>query len=876
MHFKTYLLLFILGLFVFFSTHAQRLKISLNDNWKFLKLDVNQFEKPELDDRYWKTLNLPHTWNAEDAFDDERGYYQGAGCYRRHWDVPQEWKGKAIYLEFEGVGQQAEVYINGQFVGRHLGGYTAFRYPVAQYLQFGASNLVAIKASNAYNPDLAPLSADFNFYGGIYRPVWVEVAEPIHILPGKQGDLGLQLEPKYDGKTASLFIQAQVLAEALPDLFVETSLLDATGKLLASERNSLKVKQKGSVQVKQKLSVSAKDLKLWSPDSPHLYTVKVSLLQGKKTWDRLEETTAFYQFSLDPNRGATLNGKPIKLMGACRHQDMAGIGNALPDEVHRADMQRLKEMGGNFVRIAHYPQSRALLRACDQLGILAWEEIPIVNEITPTTAFFQSCAGQLQEMIAQHRNHPSIVMWGYMNEVFLGFGKQKTDSAKKLHTSQTVRLARYLDSIARKTDPVRLTTMALHNSTKYNESGIADVANVTGWNLYHGWYHDEFADFGTFMDQERKQYPNRIHMISEFGAGSDTRLQTLAPNIYDFSPQYQLLQHQSYLKQIFDRPWIAGGTMWNLVDFGSEGRKETMPHINNKGLFTMDRKPKDAYYLYKAFLTDKPMAHLAVADWGGKVLVSKGKMRLRLISNLPVVYIWWGKEKIGEVVLKDRMGEFETAVSAGPLVLRLETADGKVLGQHEIEPVPIPDALRSDFTSLAVNVGSNCAYQHPETGQIWFPSKAYEAGSWGSLGGRWYSSGKGRMGSQSYIDLSKDQPLFQTMQDSISGFKADVPAGTYEVEMLFAELEPSIKPSSVLYDLNAAKSSGKSSINRIFHIEVNNQLWKSKFEPAKEPGGFKACTIKGRLSVAEQEGITLKFIPVVGNPILNGVKITKL
>jgi beta-galactosidase len=533
-------------------------------------------------------------------------------------------------------------------------------------------------------------------------------------------------------------------------------------------------------------------------------------------------------------------------------------------------------MGGNFLRIAHYPQADALLDACDRLGILVWEEIPIVNEITPSPAFFETCASQLKEMIAQHRNHPSVVMWGYMNEIFLGFGKQKTDSAKALHTKETVRLARYLDTIVHKTDPNRLSTMALHNSSKYNESGIGDVANVTGWNLYHGWYHDAFPQFGSFMDKEHAAYPNRIHLISEFGAGSDQRLSTNQPNIYDFSPQYQLLYHQSYLKQIMDRPWISGGTMWNLVDFGSEGRKETMPHINNKGLFTMDRKPKDAYFLYQAFLSKKPMAHLAIGDWAGKILAEDGKIKMQVISNQEKVILFAGNQKIGEVVIKDKMGEFVTATPLSPIWIRLENEKGLMLGFQELTAVSAADVNSPNFTELAINVGSNCAFKQEKTGTIWFPSQAYKPGSWGHVGGQIFKGSRSRFGSQAYIFNSEDQPLFQTMMDSLSSYKLDVADGEYELELLFSELEPNMKPTNVLYDLSSNKNPNKTGFNRVFNIRINGQLWKENFEPAKDPGGFRAGSYKTIVQAKEGKGVSIDFEKVLGNPMLNGLKIKKL
>jgi beta-galactosidase len=418
--------------------------------------------------------------------------------------------------------------------------------------------------------------------------------------------------------------------------------------------------------------------------------------------------------------------------------------------------------------------------------------------------------------------------------------------------------------------------MALHNSTKYNESGIADIANVTGWNLYHGWYHDTYSDFGKFMDNEWAAHPKRIHLISEFGAGSDQRISTNHPNIYDFSPKHQLLYHQSYLKQIIERPWIAGGAMWNLVDFGSEGRKETMPHINNKGLMTMDRKPKDAYFLYQAFLSVKPMARLAIGDWDGKILVENGKIDLMVISNQDRVNLYTGNQKFAEVSIVDRIGTFSMAAPAAPIWVRLENAKGDILGFQELKPVFVPDVKSETFSELFVNIGSNCAYAQPGTNSIWFPSQEYKPGSWGHIGGQMFKSSRSRIGTQAYVANTTDQPLFQTMQDSISAFQADVVDGLYELELLFAELEPNIKPTYVLYDISTNKNPNKTGINRVFNIKINGQMWKENFEPAKDPGGFKAGSFKMIVQAKNSKGIRIDFEKVLGNPMINGLKIKKM
>jgi beta-galactosidase len=865
-------LLALLAFLISETAFSQRQVESLNSGWRFIRMDAAAFEQEETNDQYWKRVHLPHTWNAEDAFDDERGYFQGIGCYRNHWLVPDSWRGQTVVLRFEGANHTAEVYLNGKKLKTHVGGYTSFRVDVTPHLLFGKPNLLAVRVNNGADPGVAPLSADFTFYGGLYRGVSVIRTGHVHFGLDHFGADALHWQPRFTPKSWFLDVETKVQLGAAANYQLEAVLMDSSRKPIARKSWPMALKKGPGYRFSWDLGNLPG---LWSPRNPKLYTVRFELKEAGNVVDVLEGSTAFFRFRMDPNLGAFVNEKPVKLMGVCRHQDHAGLGNALPDGIHEKDIRSIVDMGGNFIRIAHYPQSDVLLSACDRMGILAWEEIPVVNEITPSATFFANAASQLQEMIAQHRNHPSVVMWGYMNEVFLAFGKHKTDSAKQLHNRETVRLAKFLDSIAHSVDPARLTTMALHNSTRYNESGIADVANVTGWNLYHGWYHDAFPDFGAFMDKEKSKYPKRIHMISEFGAGSDQRLLSLEPQIYDFSPQYQLQYHQSYLRQIFERPWIAGGAMWNLVDFGSEGRKETMPHINNKGLLTMDRTPKDAWYLYLAFLHPKPMARLAIGDAGGRILVKDGKIRIPVISNQAEVMLFHENQKIGEVKVSDRMGIIDMAAPTGPIWIRLENQKGQVLGHQELIPTWMPDLKDPGFRELAVNVGSNCAYLQPKTNTMWWPSQEYAPGSWGVEGGKRFRSSRTRIGTQAYIELTPDQPLYQTMQDSLTAFRADVPDGKYVVDLLFAELEPNIKPTNVLYDLSSNRNPNKNGFNRVFSVFVNGKIWKEKFEPAQEPGPYRAGCYSIETEVKDGKGLLVEFGRILGNPCLNGIRIWK-
>ncbi|HEY9448097.1 MAG TPA: glycoside hydrolase family 2 TIM barrel-domain containing protein, partial [Gemmatimonadaceae bacterium] len=305
---------------------------------------------------------------------------------------------------------------------------------------------------------------------------------------------------------------------------------------------------------------------------------------------------------LRPAQGFFLNGEKLTLRGTNRHQDFEGKGSALSNAQHLRDMRLIKEMGANFVRLAHYPQDPAVLEAADRLGLLVWEEIPVVNYITASPDFTANATAMLRDMIRQHYDHPSVILWGIMNEPLLFGGK---GSRVRVHTDsayvRAVRaLAETLNAVAHAEDSTRLTVMAIHESEDYDRWGLAGVTDVLGVNLYKGWYSGEFADFGALLDERHRAYPKQVVLVSEYGAGSDQRLNSLEPERFDFTGNWARLFHESHIRQIAERPWLAGTAIWNEFDFSQPNKGYSIPNRNQKGMLTWDRRPKDVYYLYAA------------------------------------------------------------------------------------------------------------------------------------------------------------------------------------------------------------------------------------------------------------------------------------
>ncbi|HMJ08596.1 MAG TPA: glycoside hydrolase family 2 TIM barrel-domain containing protein, partial [Pyrinomonadaceae bacterium] len=400
---------------------ATRTERSLNANWRFSPRDDKDSERRDFDDSAWQRVNVPHTWNNKDAFDEMPGYRRGASWYRRDLPIGREFAGKSLWLYFEGSNQVTEVYINGRLIGRHIGGYTAFNFDITDAVDIGKTNLLAVRVDNGFNTDIPPLTADFNMYGGIYRDVRLNAADKLHFKIDDLASSGIQIStPVLSAASGRVLIRGQVSNKTgrARNIDIESRVIDPANRTIAIAAATLSVPADAESAFENSTRPIAHP-RLWSPDDPYLYTVETIIRENGRIVDSVSEPLGFRWFKFDADNGFFLNGKPLKLRGTNRHQDYKGLGNALSNRLHVRDMELIKDTGFNFVRLAHYPQDPAVLRAADRLGILLWEEIPIVNYITDSKAFADNSAVMLREMIRQHRNHPSVIMWGYMNEIFL-------------------------------------------------------------------------------------------------------------------------------------------------------------------------------------------------------------------------------------------------------------------------------------------------------------------------------------------------------------------------------------------------------------------------------------------------------------------------
>ncbi|MEO1029997.1 MAG: glycoside hydrolase family 2 TIM barrel-domain containing protein [Bacteroidota bacterium] len=848
-----------------FFTGAQNKVI--NSGWQFSE-----------DKTYWTTINVPHTWNTDDAFDDELGYRRGFGYYKKQVFVPSEERDKVHYLKFNAVNQEAMVFVNGKNVGNHQGGYTAFNFNVSQFLNYDAYNLIEVKVDNSHNVDIPPLDADFTFYGGIYRRVeWISKQKQ-HFSLADFASEGFYVN-YYKVSEQSAGVEVKVLVDNFENVKARNQLhfkiLDADGHLVMAEDKTLSLNKNSSDSLTIKFP-EIKAPKLWSPDRPYLYKLEMALSDENGTiLDSKVSNLGFRWASIDAEKGFFLNGKPIKLIGVNRHQDYEGYGNAVPLALQKEDIYLIKNMGANVIRFAHYPHARALYDLCDRLGVLVWTEIPVINLVTDSEAYFETSMNMQKAHIKQYYNHPSVVMFGYMNEIFirLAFNRKLTDSEKENLKTKSLSLATQLENLTRELAPNHITVMACHLNEVYNETGIADLPMLLGWNLYFGWYDAQIENLGPFLDEQHRRFPNRAMFLSEYGPGADIRNFTKHPKKFDFTTDYQAKLHQSYYQQIMERPFMAGMTAWNFADFGSEFRGDAIPHVNQKGLVQYDRTPKGIYYWYKAILNDAvPFVHLATETLKGLTLFNEETYPIQVFSNQGKASVILNGETFKTVQFKNGLAVIDVPFKNGTNTIKLIT--DKASEEKSVEVLRIEQLDFKSFDRFGINIGSHFYFNDTERSITFVPDQAYKKGWFGFLDGEAFGMTKDKnQGIPHNIKNSDSEPLFQTMLEGCTHYKVDIPKGRYKVDLFF--VEPQIKPTENIYNLTESKEN-QPKRQRIFDVYLNDILIEKQLNLAKNYPEKYAVTLASELTVNDQDGLNILLKPVKGQLVISGILIHKI
>lgn len=883
--FYIFILLFIVG----WAQAQQRVVYTINDGWKFTKGSPFEAQLTGCDDSSWETVNIPHTWNDKDADDETPGFYRGPVWYRKQLFIDKSQEGRRAVIYFEGANQEVRFYLNGQFVGEHKGGYTRFCFDITPHLRYGQENLFAIYVNNVYNPNIPPLSADFTFFGGIYRDVYLQFMNPVHIATNDYASSGVYIRtPEVNNSAASVEITT-LLTNDMPqaaEIRVENIICDADGKEVKKTQAEVKLAAgETKMDISKKIKIDSP--RLWDIDDPYRYMVYTRILDKRKgtLLDEVVNPLGLRWFKFDSEKGFFLNGKGRKLIGTARHQDYFQKGNALRDELHVQDVLLLKEMGGNYLRVSHYPQDPVIMEMCDKLGIVTSVEIPVVNAVTETEEFLHNSVEMAKEMVRQDFNRPSVMIWGYMNEIFLRRpyteGKQLED-----YYRFTEKVARALEATIREEDPSRYTMMAYHNMPQYYEDAhLTEIPMIQGWNLYQGWYEPDINEFQRLLDRAHKAYKGKVLMVTEYGPGVDPRVHSYQPERFDFSQEYGLVYHKHYLNEMMKRPFIAGSSLWNLNDFYSESRVDAVPHVNNKGVVGLNREKKDVYWFYKTALSRRPILVIGNREWksrGGVVNTAQKEciQSVPVFSNAEEVELFVNNKSLGKKKIENNYALFDVPFVGGENLLEAVavTGDNKLRDMLRIQFQLVGSQLKDEavpFTEINVMLGSPRYFEDRAANVAWIPEQEYKPGSWGFIGGTSYrrQTGFGTMlGSDIDIHGTDMNPIFQTQRVGIKSFKADVPNGEYSVYLHWAELESDKEREALVYNLGA-DSEQTFAGNRSFGISINGTTVSDDFNVARDYGYARAVIKKFVITVKDGKGVSVDFHKKEGEPILNAIRI---
>lgn len=599
--------------------------INVNQNWGFAK---GLAELPTSLEGL-EIVSIPHSWNNIDGQDGGNDYFRGTCHYVKNIvkaDLP---KAERYYLEINGANSTSNVYLNGEHLRKHDGGYSTYRIDITDYLK--DENLLVIAVDNSANEEVYPQMADFTFYGGLYRNVNIVCVNKTHFDLDFFGGLGVTVTPEIKGENADVAVKTYPV-NMEDGQEVKLTVYDKEGKEVVSGVGAETV-------------LEIKDVILWhGRKNPYLYTLKAQIVSGDDVIDEVSVRFGCRSFKIDPENGFILNGEEYPLRGVSRHQDRWGLGNALLPEHHKEDMDLICEVGATTIRLAHYQHDQYFYDLCDERGLVVWAEIPYISK--HMSGGRENTISQMKELIVQNYNHPSIIVWGLSNEITMS-GANDPDLLENHYI---------LNDLVHSMDKTRLTTMACLTAVDMNEKYV-HIPDVVSYNHYFGWYGGETDMNGPWFDKFHAKYPNKPIGCSEYGCEA-LNWHTSNPQQGDYTEEYQAYYHEELIKQFFVRKYMWATHVWNMFDFGADARAEGGENgQNHKGLVTFDRKyKKDAFYAYKAWLTTDPFVHLCSKRYVDRV---EDVVKITVYSNLPEVELFANGVSVGKVKAEDHFFRFE-------------------------------------------------------------------------------------------------------------------------------------------------------------------------------------------------------------------------
>lgn len=604
--------------------------MNFNTKWAFSK---EASSVPESMPERWYWVNLPHCWNDIDGQDGGNDYFRGTAYYAKEIEKAELPEGKQYYLEIRGANSSADVYLDGKKLAHHDGGYSTWRVNLTEELK--DKSLLVIAVNNGENDVVYPQMADFTFYGGLYRDVNILAVDDSHFDLDYFGGTGLMVTPKITGEDAKVEVQV-FLTNPKEGQKLQYRIFDQEGKVAAET----------TVPVSETtVTMDIPGVHRWNgKKDPYLYRAEVTLQSDEETADQVSTRFGCRTYEIDPERGFILNGEEYPLRGVSRHQDRWGLGNALLPEHHTEDMDLICEVGATTIRLAHYQHDQFFYDLCDERGMVVWAEIPYISNHMPNGR--ENTISQMKELVTQNYNHPSIVVWGLSNEITM-----KGASDEDLKENHEI-----LNNMVHEMDPTRLTTMACISMCSIDDPYV-QIPDTVSYNHYFGWYGGNTSMNGPWFDNFHAKYPNIPIGCSEYGCEA-LNWHTSDPQQGDYTEEYQAYYHEELIKQLFTRKYLWATHVWNMFDFGADARNEGGENgQNHKGLVTFDRKyKKDAFYAYKAWLSDEPFVHICGKRYVDRV---EDVTKVTVYSNQPEVELFVNGESLGKQSCPEHFFYFE-------------------------------------------------------------------------------------------------------------------------------------------------------------------------------------------------------------------------
>lgn len=684
---------------IFSSNHVQgqilpepRETLNINKDWYYLEDNSEKLEEIH-SKKHWIEIDLPHSWNSLDATDLEPGYRRDASWYKKEIKFSEINPEKRYQLFFEGSNAKTEVFVNGEFAGKHVGGYLGFKIDLDPWIKLG-ENEILVRVDNGFDPEIIPSQkSDFFIFGGITRDVWL-LAHP------KNGVEQIKVTmPKVSKKEAELIVNINLISNTNKEFSIKAILTDPNGNVVGTK--TINSKEKDNSLIFNKI----KNPKLWDTEHPNLYKLDVQLWDGKNLIDEVSERTGFRWFEFKDHGAFYLNGERLVIRGTHRHEEHAGVGAAMNNEQHYEDLKMIKSMGANFVRLAHYPQDPEVYKACDELGLLVWDELPWCRGGVGNEIWQENTKNMLTEMIEQNYNHPSIIIWSLGNEMYWLPDFEDGDSPKKINA-----FLEEINALAHQLDPYRKTAVRKY----YEGAHLVDVFSPSIWS---GWYSGSYKSYQKAIDTYKKEYKHFIH--AEYGGSSHVGRHTENPitgegviqadgweeeivqtqidniaKIGDWSENYIVDLFDWHLRISETDPTFVGNIQWAFKDFGTPLRPENaIPYMNQKGLADRNGKPKDAYYVFKSYWSDEPFVYIESHTWTDREGPKDKTRNLSVYSNCQEVQLIQDGKDLGTKT-KD-ISKFP----ASGLTWDLNFKEG----QNELIAIGITSGRKKVFDTLKVN-----------------------------------------------------------------------------------------------------------------------------------------------------------------------------